>query len=149
MFPARLIALPRVAALALATALAVGSGALGCAGTQRPQLKVLSVEQTARQPSTDMVLFVEVTNPAARPLELHRLQYSFAPSSHRVDLAPVRGEVTLRRTVEAGAAVVVEVPLPVDEILPRGEELLLAGRLYATQDQLERSFAVQARVAAR
>lgn len=122
--------------------------AIGCGATQKPQLKVLSVEATAR-PAADMVLFVEVTNPAARPLELHRLQYSFAPSTHVADVEPVRGEVSLRRTVDAGAAVVVEVPLPIDGALPRGEDLLLAGRLYATQDRLERSFSVHARVAAR
>jgi hypothetical protein len=121
---------------------------VACGAGRQPQLTVLSVENSAAAPSDDMVLFVEVMNPAERPLQLHRLQYSFAPSTRIAGVEPVRGEVTLTRIVEAGAAVVVEVPLPYEGALPRGAELMLAGRLYATQDQLERSFAVHARVAA-
>ncbi|MBK9034228.1 MAG: hypothetical protein IPL61_23690 [Myxococcales bacterium] len=117
----------------------------GCGAGRQPQLKVLSVEHATSGPR-DMVLFVEVTNPAARPLELRRLQYRFEPSVHVAGVEPIRGEVMLSRTVDAGAAVVVEVPVPFDESLPRGEELMLAGRLYATQDQLQRSFDVRATV---
>ena len=86
------------------------------------------------------------STPAARPLELERLQYRFERSVHVAGVAPVIGEVLLSRTVDAGAAVVVEVPLPDDASLPRGEALLLAGRLFATQDQLRRSFDVRATV---
>ncbi len=116
-----------------------------CGASRQPQLKVLSVEQATSRP-TDMVLFVEVVNPAGRPLELERLQYRFERSVHVAGVEPVRGEVELTRTVDPGASVVVEVPLPVDPSLPRGEDLLLAGRLYATQDQLQRSFSVHARI---
>lgn len=134
------------AALACAVVLAAACGA-----SQQPQLKVLSVENSAvthAGRAADMVLFVEVVNPAERPLELHRLQYRFEPSVHVAGVVPVHGEVLLSRTVDPGAAVVVEVPLPHDDSLPLDEELMLRGRLYATQDQLQRSFDVRARVAA-
>lgn len=131
-------------------ALALSALLTACAASHQPQLKVLSVENAAVEGgrNADMVLFVEVVNPAPRPLELHRLQYRFEPSVHVAGVEPVHGEVLLSRTVDAGAAVVVEVPLPHDDSLPLDEELVLRGRLYATQDQLQRSFDVRARVAA-
>jgi hypothetical protein len=128
-----------------AIALALAFGASACVSNRQPALKVLSVEQSAR-PARDMVLYVEVTNPAARPLRLQRLQYSFQSSAKVAGVAPVVGEVILSRTVDAGAAVVVEVPLSLDHALPTGEEMTLAGRLYATQDELQRSFAVSAKI---
>ncbi|MEZ4403044.1 MAG: hypothetical protein R3B06_23680 [Kofleriaceae bacterium] len=126
----------------LACALTLGA----CASGHQPQFKVLSIEKASSRPASDMVLFVEVVNRAERPLELQRLQYSFARSVEVKGVEPIHGDIRLSRTVEAGAAVVVEVPLPYDQSLPIGEELLLAGRLYATQDRLQRSFDVQARV---
>lgn len=127
-----------VVTVALALALAA------CGASRQPQLKVLSVESAAARPS-DMILFVEVVNPAGRPLELQRLQYRFERSAQVAGVEPVHGEVKLARTVDAGAAIVVEVPLPIDDAM-RGQELTLAGRLYATQDDLQRSFAVHAHV---
>jgi hypothetical protein len=123
-------------------------GLAACVSSGQPKLKVLSVEQTARPApqSSAMVLFVEVTNPASRPLRLQRLQYSFEASVKVAGVEPVVGEVLLSRTVEAGAAVVVEVPLTLDRALPVGEEMTLAGRLYATQDELQRSFVVSAKI---
>ena len=132
---------PRLHVAAIAFLLALGA----CVSSGQPKLKVLSVEQSAR-PARAMVLFVEVTNPAARPLRLDRLQYSFASSVKVAGVAPVVGEVILSRTVEPGAAVVVEVPLSLDRALPTGEEMTLAGRLYTTQDELQRSFAVSAKI---
>lgn len=132
--------------LHVAAALAIGVLATGCVSSRQPQLKVLSVEQSTRAQARDMVLYVEVVNPAARPLRLQRLQYSFRSAARVTDVEPVRGEVLLSRTVEPGAAVVVEVPLLLDEALPRGEEMTLAGRLYAVQDDLQRSFAVEAKI---
>jgi hypothetical protein len=87
-------------------ALVLRPGARGVRGGPQPQLKVLSVENSAAPagPAADMVLFVEVMNPAGRPLELHRLQYRFEPSAHVAGVAPVHGEVALARTVDAGAA---------------------------------------------
>lgn len=133
-------------------AFALGALLAACGASQQPQLKVLSVENSGVAAGVDrpaeMVLFVEVVNPAQRPLELHRLQYRFEPSVHVAGVEPVYGEVLLSRTVDAGAAVVVEVPLPHDDSLPLDEDLVLSGRLYATQDQLQRSFDVRAHVEA-
>jgi LEA14-like dessication related protein len=141
-----------VARIALSRAAIAGALVLAaCGASQQPQLKVLSVENSAithAGQAADRVLFVEVVNPAARPLELHRLQYRFEPSVYVAGVEAVHGEVLLSRIVDPGAAVVVEVPLPHDDSLPLDEELMLSGRLYATQDQLQRSFDVRARVAA-
>lgn len=131
----------RRALLPLAFLLALGA----CVSSGQPKLKVLSVEQAAR-PARDMVLYVEVTNPAPRPLRLQRLQYRFSSAAAVTGVEPVVGEVLLSRTVEAGAAVVVEVPLALDQALPAGEQMTLAGRLYATQDELQRSFLVSAKI---
>ncbi len=139
---------PRLHIVALALVLGLAGA---CASRGQPHLKVISVEQSAHRAQRletrrDMVLFVEVTNPAARPLRLQRLQYSFQSSVKVAGVAPITGEVILSRTVEGGAAVVVEVPLTLDEALPAGEEMTLAGRLYATQDELQRSFDVSAKI---
>lgn len=143
----------RLHAVALAVVLAL-SGA--CASRGQPRLKVISVEQSAHRTartetsrnatSRNVILFVEVTNPAGRPLRLQRLQYSFQSSVKVAGVEPLYGEVILSRTVEGGAAIVVEVPLRLDEALPAGEEMTLAGRLYATQDELQRSFDVSAKI---
>jgi hypothetical protein len=90
-----------VVAIVLALALA------GCGAGRQPQLKVLSVEAPAARPR-DMVLFVEVMNPAGRPLELQRLQCRFERSAQVAGVEPVHGEVKLARTVDPGAAIVVE-----------------------------------------
>jgi len=132
----------RLPSLAIVFGLALSTA---CVSGRQPELKVLSVEQAAL-PARDMVLYVEVTNPASRPLNLQRLKYSFASSAKVAGVQPVVGEVILSRIVEAGAAVIVEVPLTLDRALPSGEAMTLAGRLYATQDELQRSFAVSATI---
>jgi hypothetical protein len=118
----------------------------GCPASHQAQLNVLSVEK-ATTPSKDMVVYVEVVNRAKRPMRLQRLQYTFAPAgSHakntKLDLQLELGE----RLVEAGSAVVVEVPLPVADAA-LGDTLTLAGKLWAEQDQILRSFTVTAEVA--
>ncbi len=125
-------------ALSLAALVAVGCGA----STRQAQLNVLSVEQAAA-PDRDMVVYVEVVNNAARPMRLQRLQYTFASAG----TATTHGELELgERLVEAGSAVVVEVPLPVADAA-LGATLTLAGKLWAEQDQIVRTFAVAAEVA--
>lgn len=138
----------RLHPVALAVVLAL-SGA--CASRGQPRLKVISVEKSAHratrtETSRNLILFVEVTNPAGRPLRLQRLRYSFQSSVKVAGVEPLYGEVILSRTVEGGAAIVVEVPLRLDEALPVGEEMTLAGRLYAIQDELQRSFDVSAKI---
>jgi LEA14-like dessication related protein len=129
----------------VAASLAVGF-ASGCASTQSPQLKVLAVEPQRRvQPRRAVVLYVEVVNPAARPMRLQRLQYTFAASGERTST----GEVPLTRIIEPGAAVVVEVPVTIESSdLTPGETLTLRGKLYAELDRMVRTFSVSAEVPA-
>jgi hypothetical protein len=114
----------------------------GCPASRQAQLNVLSVEQ-ASTPDRDMVVYVEVVNNAARPMRLQRLQYTFAAAGTET----THGELELgARLVDAGSAVVVEVPLPLADAA-LGTTLTLAGKLWAEQDQILRSFAVAAEVA--
>ena len=130
-------------ALGVATALAAGAG---CATTSSPQFKVLSVEPTRRiEPERSAVLYVEVVNSASRPMRLQKLQYSFAAHG----AVPAHGEVRLTRTIDAGAAVVVEVPVSLGATsLTPGETLTLRGKLYAELDRMVRTFPVSAEVPA-
>jgi hypothetical protein len=122
---------------------------VGCGSAHKPQLNVLSVEK-APSATSDMIVYVEVVNRAQRPMRLQRLQYEFASAGAETR----RGEVLLgARLVEAGSAVVVEVPLhglasADDADLPDRElgVLTLAGKLWAEQDEILRSFEVAAEV---
>lgn len=143
MYPA-VLARARVA-LALAVALVAPAALAACGASTQPQLKVLSVERSVRAPSRNVVLFVEVTNRDATPMHLQRLEYTFAAAGAR----HAGGEVTLTRVVEPGGAVVVEVPVALDDQpWPVGERITMDGRLYCEQDQLVRSFPVTADVPA-
>ena len=115
---------------------------VGCAGQQRPQLKVLGVEQSERQ--SQIKLFVEVTNYAKRPMRLERLEYQFGPSGSHVDEA--KGQISLERTVDAGSAVVVEVPILVDPDLFDAANLELRGELITEQDQILHAYPVKSPV---
>jgi hypothetical protein len=133
-----------VASLLFSAAVLLGSA--GCPASHQAQLNVLSVEK-APTPNRDMVVYVEVVNRAKRPMRLQRLQYTFAPSGAHAKNEKLELELELgQRLVEAGSAVVVEVPLPVADAA-LGETLTLAGKLWAEQDQILRSFAVAAEVA--
>src|SRR5205823_3894386 len=82
-------------------------------------------------------LFVEVTNYAKRPMRLQRLDYAFGPSGE-ADAA--HGQVSLSRTVEAGSAVVVEVPIDITpEALGDSHDLELRGNLITEQDSVARA----------
>ncbi len=132
-----LIRLHVVTVLIAATALLTG-----CPASRQAQLNVLSVEQ-ASTPDRDMVVYVEVVDNAKRPMRLQRLQYTFAASGQET----TQLELELgRRLVDAGSAVVVEVPLPLADAA-LGSTLMLAGKLWAEQDQIVRSFTVAAEVA--
>lgn len=130
--------------LVIAAILAVA--VVGCASPQRPGLKVLGVEQSGNAyEGRQIKLFVEVTNYAKRPMRLQRLQYEFA-----TDGSPgSRGEVKLSRTIEAGSAVVVEVPIlmPLLSETSPGGQMKLTGELITEQDQIIRAYPVSADVA--
>ena len=122
----------------LAVVLLVGLAAgPGCATTRTPEVRMLGVNSAPRRD----VVFVQVTNPASRPMRLTKLEYTFAAHGSTV----ATGEVPLRRDVPAGAAVVVEVPL---EGGAEGE-LTLRGTLTAELDQVVRIFTVSTTTTAR
>jgi hypothetical protein len=125
----RLHVLVTIATLALAA----------CGSAQRPQLKVLGVDHSERS----IHLFVEVTNYAKRPMRLQRLDYAFGPSGAADE---AHGQVTLSRTIEAGSAVVVEVPIDVAPGAFGDAHLELRGNLIAEQDSVLRAYPVAAPV---
>jgi hypothetical protein len=109
------------------------AAAPGCHSGRTPELRVLG----ARNASASHV-FVQVTNPASRPLRLTRLEYRFASASSGTLVA--QGELPLEREVPAGAAVVVEIPLDSES----NEELTLRGQMTAELDQMVRTFKLAA-----
>lgn len=102
-----------------------------------PTLRVIGLQQEtlARE-----VVYVQVTNPASRPMRLTKLQYRFAASG---GTTVSEGELALAREVPAGAAVVVEVPI---ELAVLSEDLTLRGKLIAEQDHITKSFNVSAEI---
>jgi hypothetical protein len=110
-------------------------GLAACHGAKSPELRVIGVHETPRQE----VVFVQVRNPASRPMRLTKLEYTFAAASGKV----TQGEVALSRDVPAGAAVVVEIPL---DNIPDETPVTLSGKLTAEQDQVSRTFNVKAEV---
>lgn len=144
------MSLTRLHVASIAFSFALGAATLlalpGCPASHQAQLNVLSVEK-ATTPNKDMVVYVEVVNHAKRPMRLQRLQYTFAPAGSHAKNTRLELELELgQRLVEAGSAVVVEVPLPIADAA-LGETLTLAGKLWAEQDQILRSFVVAAEVA--
>jgi LEA14-like dessication related protein len=115
------------------------SALLACGAAKGPELRVLGIDQRlgAAAPRHEVV-FVQVTNPASRPMRLTKLEYTFASQGQDVST----GEVSLAREVPAGAAVILEVPLEI----PADGELTLTGRLTATIDEIVRSFSVSAQI---
>ena len=114
--------------------LSLAHGAAACHSGKSPQLTVLGVSEASRRE----VVFVQVTNPASRPMRLTKLEYTFASQGQQVS----RGEVALSRVLAAGAAVVVEVPLDVAADGP----MTLRGTLTAELDQIVRIFRVSGNV---
>jgi hypothetical protein len=123
---ARILVVVLVTTLTLAVA--------GCATARSPELRVLGVHEAPRHD----VVFVQVTNPARRPMQLTKLEYRFAAGSETIS----QGELDLARDVPAGEAIIVEVPM---DIAPR-EPLTLRGKLTAVTDQIVRIFNVSAEV---
>jgi LEA14-like dessication related protein len=87
----------------------------------------------------DEVVFVQVTNPASRPMKLTKLEYTFAADG---GATVSQGELELSRDVPAGAAVVVEVPME----NPASGPVTLTGTLTAQLDQIIQSFQVSAKI---
>ncbi|HEU0033224.1 MAG TPA: hypothetical protein VFQ53_21475 [Kofleriaceae bacterium] len=109
----------------------------GCSATKSPELRVIGVHDAPRHE----VVFVQVTNPAKRPMRLTKLEYTFAAGSAKIS----EGELELQRDVPAGAAIVVEVPLDAGSEMP----MTLSGKLTAELDEIIRIFKVSAEIAPR
>ena len=120
--------------LRLAIALALVTQTAACQHTQTPEVRVLGVH-----PAAASQVFVQVTNPASRPMRLTKLEFVFASAS---GVAVSAGEVSLWREIPAGAAAVVEVPLDSEST----EALTLQGKLTAELDQIVRTFKVSAQI---
>lgn len=129
------MSLSRLTSLLVAVGLAFGVGS-ACTGAQTPSLRVLGVRETP----TQEVVFVQVTNPASRPMRLTKLEYVFASQGTTLST----GSVPLSRDVPAKSTVVVEVPLS-----PEAEgagTVTLRGNLTATIDEIVKRFAVSAQL---
>lgn len=113
----------------------VAASAAGCHSARTPELRVLGVNN-----SSDSHVFVQVTNPAAKPMRLTKLEYTFASAASGTTIA--EGELSLAREVPAGAAVIVDIPLEAEAT----ETLTLRGKLTAELDDLVRSFKVSAQI---
>lgn len=120
--------------LAAPLVLSLALGATACHSGKSPELTVLGVREAPRHE----VVFLQVTNPASRPMRLTKLEYTFASAGTRI----ASGEVELSRDLPAGAAAVVEVPYESGAAGP----ITLRGTLVAELDQIVRTFTVSARV---
>jgi hypothetical protein len=120
--------------LVLSVFLAAVVGA--CATSRTPELRVLGVQDQPRHE----VVFVQVTNPASRPMRLTKLEYTFAAANTNIIVS--EGELELAREVPAGEAVVVEVPLDAAPDQP----LTLRGKLTAELDRIVRTFKVSTKL---
>jgi hypothetical protein len=121
--------------LAVASLIALGLTACQHAQTS-PELTILGVHQA---PSSHV--FVQVTNPAPRPLHLTKLDYVFASSS---GTTLARGSMPIERDVPGGAVAVLEVPLDAE---PSAKEpISLQGKLTGELDQIVRTFKLNARI---
>lgn len=108
--------------------------ATGCQSSTSPQVRVLGVHQARANH-----VFVQVTNPAQRPIRLQKLEYVFASSK---GTTVSEGSLPLTREIPAGAVAVLEVPLDAES----SEPLMMRGRLTAELDQIVRTFKVSAEI---
>ena len=105
-----------------------------CHAGKSPELRVLGVHDSPRRE----VVFVQVSNPANRPMRLTKLEYTFAAAGQTLSV----GEVPLQREVPAGAVVVVEVPLDAHPSTP----MTLHGKLTTQLDEIQKIFSVSAQI---
>jgi hypothetical protein len=105
-----------------------------CTPVKSPELHVIGVKSAPRHES----VFVQVTNPTKRPMQLTKLEYVFAAGSSTLST----GELALSRGVPANSAIVVEIPL--DHEPSAG--MMLRGKLTAELDEIVQIFKVSAEI---
>jgi LEA14-like dessication related protein len=98
-------------------------------------MRVLGVHEAPRHD----VVFVELRNPASKPMRITKLEYKFAAAGATLS----SGELEMVRDVPAESSIVVEVPL--DGETPK-QPLTLFGTVTAELDQIVRSFQVSAQI---
>jgi hypothetical protein len=108
--------------------------ATGCHTGKSADVRVLGVHEAPAP-----LVFVQVRNPASRPLRLTRLEYSFESAK---GTTVSEGDVALERDVPAGEVVVLEVPLDADPT----QTLRLEGKVTAEQDEYVRTFRLVAQI---
>jgi LEA14-like dessication related protein len=114
------------------------AGAVGCHAARPPELTVIG---SSAADTHAEVVFVQVTNPASRPMRLTKLEYTFAADG---GATVSQGELALARDVPAGAAVVVEVPMDAEA----SGAVTLTGTLTAQLDEIVQRFQLSAKIAA-
>ena len=125
----------RLSSLSIGGVFTLALASAGChAGG--PELRVLGVHEEPRHD----VVFVQVTNPASRPMRLTKLEFAFAAEGATLSA----GEMTLARDIPAGSAVVVEIPLD----SPSEKAMTLSGKLTAELNQIVQIFSVSAQIQA-
>jgi hypothetical protein len=131
----------------LLLALAATSFVTSACASASPRVTVLGVEPSRASlaaPRSSLLVFVEVVNPTGRDLRLSRLEYRVRADSWFES----EGQVRLAREIAAGQSAVVEIPVPLrgagtahDGAIPYS----LEGKLFALDDNIERSWRVAAR----
>lgn len=123
-------------------------GASACGGPS-PSIKVLGLSQATSSGSTQqsgklLVMFVEVVNPTGDQIRLDRFEYRLRAESW----FNTHGKIPLRRRVDAGSSVVVEIPVAIDRgKLDAKDQVpyVLTGQIWTREDQVERSWSVEAK----
>ena len=109
--------------LAVALSVLFAVAATGCHSGKTPEMRVLGLQDQA----TSSHVFVQVRNPASRPMRLTRLQYTFASA---------------KGTTVSEGDVVLEVPLET----PASEPLELTGKVTAETGTYVRTFTLLAQI---
>ena len=124
---------------------------VGCGGSS-PQIHVIGVAPAETQETAtsdnQVVVFLEVVNRTGREIELARLEYRLSAPAW----FDARGDLPLRRHVDADSSVVVEIPVDLgrartgETVQDDDIDYELEGRLIARVprgERMERSWAVQ------
>jgi len=121
--------------LALALSVLFAVAVTGCHSGKTPELRVLGLQDQALSSH----VFVQVRNPASRPMRLTRLQYTFASAK---GTTVSEGDVVLEREIPAGSEVVLEVPFEAQA----SEPLELTGKVTAETGTYVRTFTLLAQI---